>query len=319
MTDFPSHKKVTIIVMPNWIGDLVMALPAVQLYSEQHPHESIFLVAKRKIVPLLQFTQYDRVVLDDTNRSAIAKLGAQKAYVLPHSFRAAWQLYLARIPLRIGLPGQFRPFLLTRCVYPSSPQLHRSYEYAELLGIDPQQVVLPIAKIIPAAEQLDALQSRYALRSPLVLIPGAARGSSKRWPADRYIELAQRLVAQGQLVLVVGGPEEQPLCDSIADASHAISLAGRISLAEWIATLKVASAVIGNDSGGIHLAAALGTRTIALFGITDPRKTGPRGPHTLVIQHSAYSDQRIASDSPRAEEALARITVDEVHQAVMAS
>ncbi len=127
----------------------------------------------------------------------------------------------------------------------------------------------------------------------VVVIPGA-RWATKRWPLERYAEIVKKLLSHGERVVLLGSPDEKPLCDRIVntlrntqslDSTHLHNLAGSTTLSEMIDLLSRAKWVLGNDSGPLHIAVALGTKTLSLYGPTDPAFVGPYGQLDHVIRH----------------------------------
>ena len=310
----------------NWIGDSVMSMPALHAFRKANPSAHLTMLAKPGLVPLWKLDAvFDGILplregLAGTLKTvaAVRRLHFHKAYILPHSFRSAVIPWLAGIPVRIGMPGHFRDFMLSEVVWPMERpgRAHQAYEYLDLLmpsaaeaAIEPLHLELP-------ADALAAARNRIAgLASPRVaLIPGAARGPSKQWPREHFIKLGRMLSEQKKCgILVLGISREAALCEEVARSigPSALNLAGHTGLAEWIATLKACDLVVANDSGGMHLAAAVGTPVVALYGITDPSKTGPLGRICRVLQNSDLRARDIPRDSPEARTALAAIHPDQ--------
>ena len=180
---------------------------------------------------------------------------------------------------------------------------HQVHEYLDLFfpGEIRRTFVPPRLVVPPAA--LDAMRAKLgALPRPWIsVLPGAARGSSKQWPAERYAEAAAALVAQtGGSIVALGTKAERPPCQ----------------LAELAAVLALSSAVLCNDSGGMHLAAAVGAPLVALYGITDPACTGPLGDRVRILQHSDRRCRDVPRTSAAAQAALRAIPVAEAVAAV---
>jgi len=164
-------------------------------------------------------------------------------------------------------------------------------------------------------EQLDALPQPW-----ISLIPGAARGTSKQWPTENYALAAARLMAEtGGSVTTLGTRGESDVCQQVAAAAapNGLNLAGQTSLEELAAVLSLSSAVLCNDSGGMHLAAALGTPLVGLFGITNPDQTGPLGKQVRILQRSEHRTRDVPRRSAKAEKALRAITVDDTVQTAL--
>jgi heptosyltransferase II len=323
----------TLIVSVNWIGDTIMAMGAVQAYRAKHPDHRITVLAKSAVQALWRFhAAADDLLPLETGwagtRRTIQRVRAQGpftcAYVLPHSFRSAWIPLRAGIPRRIGLPGPLRRFLLTDIVRPDlrPGRIHQSFEYLDLLVPGPIDRACPLPCLqIPEAIRQRA-RKRLAVNGETLIafVPGAARGPSKQWPPERFAAVGRKLLEQdsSRRIVVSGSAAEVALCEQVATAiGHgAESLAGRTGIDDWIALLGLCDAVVANDSGAMHVAAALGTPVVAIFGITDPATTGPTGPHAHVLQHSTRRCRDVPRVSREADTALAAVTVDEVAQAV---
>ena len=161
--------------------------------------------------------------------------------------------------------------------------------------------------------------SQASTRPFVGVLPGAARGPSKRWPPDRFASVAARLAEEnGCRVLVLGTRAERDLCEGMAHAAGpaAVSLAGETSLRDVACLLSLCRVVLCNDSGGMHLAAAAGTRVVAVFGMTDPETTGPLGSgHALVLAEGVERSRDIARNSGEAVRALQSIPTHRVYEA----
>jgi lipopolysaccharide heptosyltransferase II len=208
--------------------------------------------------------------------------------------RAAWAPWLARIPVRVGFAG--RGPLLTHGVTGWKPwrRRHRSAWYGLLARPFGAEAVRPLALTLPEAERqaartlLGALGRRRG-RPLVVLEPGASYGSAKCWPAERFGEVAARLLAEGADVLTVGLAGARPLERRLAERAGPglLSAVGRTpSVALLAGVLAEADLLVANDTGPMHLAAALGTPVLAVFGATDPVVSGPagHGPRGLVFE-----------------------------------
>ena len=309
------------MVSPGWIGDAIMALPALQLFRAQNPGAEITVLAKSGLLSFweLHAAPQRRLAVTGTWATSLAILrgGFSAAYLLPNSVRSALLPWLAAVPERSGLAGSWRRLLLTQVVMPptDAARQHQAWEYAAVLA--PTAQTLPAPQLeIPAAAREAALKKIAELPRPLLgIMPGAARGPAKRWPAERFAEAAKKLRAQlGGSLLIMGGPGDAEACAAVAaDAGdHVLNLAGATSLPEWAALLAQCALVLCNDSGGMHLAAAVGAPVVAVFGITDPARTGPLGLRCRVVQRSALRNRAVPRESPEAVAALAAVTTDDV-------
>ena len=241
-------------------------------------------------------------------------------YILPNSFRSALVPMMAGISSRVGTGLGGRAFLLTEKVdFPADVKAqHQQYENAWVLGLrDIAEALPPPVLDVSAVENpLPALGCTEP--STIGLIPSAARGPSKEWPQQNFIEVAKAVLAEsGRMIVLLGTPDDRALCASIAEAvnrpDRVVNAAGATDMARFAAAIKACSLIVANDSGGMHLAAALGVPVIGLFGLTNPKQTGPLGRSATVLQASNEETSRtIGRDSEAARIALARIKPKEV-------
>ena len=154
----------------------------------------------------------------------------------------------------------------------------------------------------------------------MALLPGAAFGPAKRWPAERFATVGRRLQRELSAgVAVLGAAAERELCRQVADqiGGAAISLAGQTSLTDLAAILSVCRLAVTNDSGGMHLATAMHIPVVAIFGITNPDQTGPLGPRVCVLQNSSFRARDFKRQIHQAAAALAAITPEQVAAAAL--
>ena len=320
-----------LVCAPNWLGDAVMAMPAVQAFAAANPEQPLVLLSRPGLVPLWRMTGCirDAITLPAKGMApifraarAIRVLAPCRAYIHPASPRATFPPWLARVPERIAFAGHWpRRHLLTRILPPLPPgfPLHQTYETYALLGLPlPPELPFPRLAIPPdlRAAARDLLAGRP--RPFFAILPGAARGPSKQWPPDHYAAAARDLAREtGGTPVLLGSPAESPLCRRIAAETGGLDLSGATTLPQLAALLAEADVVLCNDSGGMHLAAAVGTPLVAMLGITDPARTGPLSPDATVLQKSDRRSRDIPRDSPEARAALAAITPAEVVRAAL--
>jgi heptosyltransferase-2 len=312
-----------VVVSPSWVGDAMMAFPAVQALRARRPGLELSVLAKPRVAPLWGMCRAVSQVLllepglcGSLNAARQLKAaGFRAAWILPNSWRTAWIPWLAGVPVRTGFAGHYRRAFLTEIVPPFSGPVHQSMEMARLLGVESGASPGGAGLDIPAPVRERIAEQLSGFRLPrIVLIPGAARGPSKRWPPDRFAEAGRRLAAEwGGSVLVCGGGNERDLCETVARAAGGCSWAGRTSLEEWAALLSLSQFVLCNDSGGMHLATALGTPGVAIFGKTDPAVTGPMGGRIRVLRaHAGPANRAIRRDDREARLALEALSVERV-------
>jgi len=314
----------------NWLGDAVMTTPALQRLREAKPDAHIALLTHAKLADLWRHhSAINSVITFHDNDGVLAvtkKLRSENfttALVLPNSPRSALEVFLARIPRRIGLARPWRDFLLTHRLSPdervmrmrkrsrseilklagmddefpiqggkgdydsTTHQLHHYLQLAAALGANPTPVP-PRLEVTEA--EVSAVKARFGAgadeRTPLFgLNPGAEYGPAKRWPRERFVAAAVELQRRTKCRWwMFGGKADEPLAAGIAadilaakagppDAVR--SIAGQTSLRELCAALKACRLVITNDTGPMHVAAAVGTPVIVPFGSTSPELTGP--------------------------------------------
>jgi len=306
-----------------------MAMPALQELRRRNPDSRIVLLVKPAMRPLWELHRAADALLEWPSGlrpavTAVSAAGCERAVILPNSFRSALVPCLAGIPERRGRPGHWRRWLLTDVVEPSGDpaRAHQVYEYLDALvpGVPTGGFEAPRLAVPPAARE-KARERLAGLPAPRVaLLPGAARGPSKQWPAGHFIELGRRLAERpGAGLVVLGSARETELCGRVASGigAAARSLAGETSLADWAALLEACDLVVCNDSGGAHVASAVGRPEVVIFGMTDPSRTAPLGDRRRIIRAEGPCSRDIARHDPEAIKKLASITPEQVYQAAL--
>ncbi len=313
----------------NWLGDSIMSMPALQTLKQHQPGTHISLLVKPGMVLLWEMHEAIDAIVPIYQGSggtrltvrALRRQSFDRAVLFPNSFRSALLPFLGGVPRRIGVAAHGRRLLLTdaRRGRPSDDLPHQFREYYRLLDMEvPTEPVAP--RITPpdsARGEAELLLSDATDRPWVAMLPGAARGNSKRWPPECFAEVAKQLVEDlGVRIALFGTAVEQAACDHIAGVvgDSARNLAGKTSLVLLAAALGRCRAALSNDSGGMHLATALNVPVVALFGLTDPALTGPIGASHRVIC-GAPPEQRtrdVPRESAEAEAALRCITPERV-------
>jgi heptosyltransferase-2 len=286
----------------NWIGDAVMTLPALKAIRTSYPKAHISLLVKPSVAPLFENSpDIDEILLyEERYRGTIGKLRLanmlrrkrfNKAILLQNAFDAALIAFLAGIPERIGYDRDRRRFLLTKPVpYKNQDrEVHHIHYYLDLLkaaGID-AGYSHPWLRVT-LEERLAARARLSELKRPVLGInPGATYGSSKRWLPERFAEVAGWFIRETRgSVVIFGGKEETPLAEEIYKQvpMNKLLLAGKTSLRELIALISECDVFVTNDSGPMHVAYAVGTPLVAIFGSTSAELTGPVGAGYAVIK-----------------------------------
>lgn len=300
-----------LVVAPNWIGDAVMAQPLLRALRARFPAAAVTALAPPHVAPVLAaMPEISRVVpaalehgkLQWRARLALARQlhGFDRAYVLPNSLKSALVPWLARIPLRIGYLGEGRWWLLNRRLPNPDPKSRPSMAgiYAALAWAgepsassprsDFASADRPRLNVDPAAVAIAKAKYLGSATVTVAFCPGAEYGPAKRWPSGHFAQLANQIASAhpGAQIICLGGSKDRTVAEEIvrATAAHVLDLCGETSLADAMALLKSMHAVVTNDSGLMHVAAALDVPQVALFGSTDPRHTPPLSPLASVAR-----------------------------------
>ena len=300
----------------NWVGDAIMALPALRAVRARFPEARIAIVARPYVADIYRGQKIcDELISYDPQgihkglggRERLAQqLRAQKfdvALLLQNAFDAAWLAWRAAIPERTGYARDGRSLLLTeRIPVPKRGEIpaHEQFYYLELLRragwIDSLQAESLVRLAVSGEhcrEAEEALSSAGARRNvPRIAIgAGASYGSAKCWPPDRFADFVNRFRSHTDAeVILFGTAAEQKVFDAIAAAikGPSISLVGKTAIADLPALLSRCQLFVGNDSGAMHVAAAVGLPVVAIFGPTDPHGTAPITPRCTVVQEKPY-------------------------------
>ena len=315
---------------PNWLGDAVMAIPAMAAFRAAHAPAMLTLAAPASIAPLFReataIAPDEVLTVEKADETAALRAGRFDVAVLfPNSFRTAWVARRAGIAERWGYAAHGRSLLLTRPVRPPAGRLHQAAYYLHLaraLGADAGER-LPRVSITEATRgrvQELLRQWRIDSASPLVgIAPGAAYGHAKRWPPARAAELAGRLHARGATVVLVGAAGDRDagreIESSLPAGARVVNLIGRTDLRLLAGLLAACHAFVSNDSGAMHLAAAAGVPVAAIFGPTDDRVTAPLGDHDVIV-HQVFCRPCMLRDCPIDHRCMRGISVDVVFDAV---
>ena len=289
-----------LVVAPSWIGDTILAQPLLTLLKQHNPQARIEVLAADWSAPLLgRMTEVDAVIVNPFRHGEfgfgarralgrrLASADFSAAYVLPNSWKSALTPFFAGIPQRIGYQGESRYLLLNerrRLDTVSHPQLVQ--RYAALAGPLPASLPRPNLRSTPEQQQA----ARRALNLPLdaapvIFCPGAEYGPAKRWPARHFAELAQLIGTPQNPVWLIGSDKDTIVGDEIAAAADgaALNLCGRSTLEQAIDLIAGARFVVSNDSGLMHVAAALERPLVALYGSSSPGYTPPLSPQATIV------------------------------------
>lgn len=300
----------------NWVGDAIMALPALEAVRKRFDDAHIGVLALPYVAQIYQgqgiadeLIAYDRkgrhAGVRGRERLALALKEKQfdTALLLQNAFDAAWVAWRAGIPQRIGYNRDGRGLLLTKAIpVPRAGEIpaHEKFYYLELLRRAGWLDALPdVEQIRLRVDARDATSAEEKLRGlgaragtvRIAVGAGASYGSAKCWPPDRFASALNQLQSERDVdVVLFGTPSETEVSAAIQAglARPALDMTGRTQIAELPALLSRCSAFLGNDSGAMHVAAAVGVPVVAIFGPTDPCGTAPVTRRSTIVQEKPY-------------------------------
>lgn len=285
-----------LIVGPSWVGDMMMAQVLFQLLRQQNPDCELHVLAPKWSEALLScmpeinksiVLPFGHGELQLKKRFQFAKqLRAEKydqAIVLPNSLKSALIPYWANIPKRTGWLGEYRFGLLNDVRYLDKKQLPKMVERFAALAFSKNTVLpanLPTPKLTIQKNNL-----AKPAQPLLILCPGAEFGSAKCWPPKHYAAVANQKLSEGWAVWILGSPRDSKIAEEIQQKTNqrCHNLAGKTTLAEAVDLLSLAKVVIANDSGLMHIAAALDCFVIALYGSTSPNFAPPLSANAKIL------------------------------------
>lgn len=336
----PIAPKNIIVKMPNWIGDAVMGMPILEDIKKRYPQAKLSVFCLSHMTPLFDNNPFvDEAIgykkpngwihrKEHRDLIELIRLGDYDlGILLTNSFSSAWWFYWAGVKERIGFKTQGRSLLLTKGVtYPKDLEKeHLVYTYKRLLeplGIPPSSTK---PRLYLGASDLQFSESMLTLykvpkgANIIGINPGAAYGSAKCWPPERFKEVTKKLAQdERNYIFYFGDNSSKQMIEGILEEvpGNVISLAGKTSLRELIAMIGRCSALLTNDSGPMHIASALDVPLVALFGSTNEVKTGPYNGETVIHKHVECSPcyKRVCPIDFRC---MKRIEVDEVYNNVV--
>ncbi len=320
----------------NWVGDAVMTTPAIGAIRESFPQAEITLLANPLVAQLFSPHQWiDRVITFDRNgvhrglfgrfrlAQELRKAAFDVAIILPNSFDSALVPWLAGIPVRLGKSSDGRGFMLTARYCPDARQAvaHEVEYYLGLVrhfGITGQAQV-PLLTVTEAeAHSADLRLAEHGLSADDLIVginPGAAFGSAKRWYPERFGEVAERLAGEWDAkVVVFGGAGETDIAAGIERhlAGRCCNLAGKTSVRELMALIRRCNFFVTNDSGPMHIAAALGVPLVAVFGSTDHATTSPYTDQATIVRKEIECAPCKLRECPTDHRCMTAVSSDDV-------
>lgn len=294
-----------LVVAPSWVGDALLSQALLTRLRQQDPQSRIDVLAPGWALPIFRrMPEVNEAFESPFAHGEVAfgrrwRLGRSlrtahydRAYVLPNSLKAALVPLFARIPERIGFVGESRHWVLTearRLDRQTLPLMVERFAHLADPAAAPLARPLPRPQLRVTQAERDALRARLGLeagRRVACFCPGAEYGPAKRWPPEHFGELASRLSAEDYAVWLIGSEKERDIGAAIRDQSGgtAISLCGRTSLDEAVILLACADLVVSNDSGLMHVGAALDRPMIAIYGSSSPSFTPPLSNRARIVK-----------------------------------
>jgi len=299
-----------LVIAPNWIGDAVMSQPLLAVIKTSYPNAVIDVLATPWVAPVYQACSEVAELIEADLRHGQLQLSLRRAlaahikqrnyascYVLPNSIKSALIPWLASIPVRIGYQGELRRFLLTetKANSPKTQRIPMVEHYANLCAPpNNSDAEIHLPHLSPTTSALELARTRLQVAgiqtdALVVLCPGAEYGLSKRWPAAHFAALAQSILKAKPTasVVLLGSPSDRAIGDTIVSASDSqgriFNWCGATLLDEAIAIISMSSNLVSNDSGLMHIGAALQVPQVAIFGSSDPNHTPPNSAKATVI------------------------------------
>lgn len=324
-----------LIRVPNWLGDAVMSTCAVRRFCFEHPLDEITLFGdpaslevflhfphKPTLRPYYRKDKHSGFIGFRQCIQELKRDGFDRGILLTNSFSSAWMFFLSRISERKGYKGQFRSGLLTQSVAVRNEDTHQAARYDYLLNDGVQNPLCPQIYVNDAErEAAYSLIQKLDLRSEewIGMAVGAMKGNAKRWPIERYAGLARQCVQNGLKVVLFGTLKEKQLtqfvCEYAGKGVH--DLAGQTTLRELFALIEQCPLMLTNDSGAMHVATALQTPLLAIFGPTDPQDTGPLGEmHTIIRVELECSPCKKAECPLEHHQCMRKISIDTVFEEI---
>ena len=330
-----------VVRIPNWVGDAVIAVPALRELRRVLPEAHLALVSRPGAADVFldadfvdEVLVYDRAGLfsawDQVREWRRRKFDL--ALLFQNAFEAAAIAFLSRVPTRMGYDTDRRGILLTHPL-PSpawKDERHESFYYLHIVG--------ELERILYGTSAIENTEPRFELRvsddrkrkageflhehgagisAPLtVLCPGSINSRAKRWPAERYAELADRLAASGADVALIGSPGELDVSQEVCKhaQSQPIVLTGKTTVAEATAIIAIADVLITNDTGPAHIGAALHTPTLVIFGPTNPLTTYPLSSSAEIVRRAPDCAPCMLRDCPIDHRCMTAITPADVFE-----
>jgi heptosyltransferase II len=307
----------------NWLGDSVISVPAVRAIKNGRPDAQLSILTPANLAPLWKLVKEVDEIVPLPKKSLLCAMRLLRrrprfdvAVLFPNSLRAALEVWLSRVPQRVGYRGHRRSWLVNQIVREPrkpGPPKHQTYHY---LGIAQDCGAETTDAQLPSVHQPSTISDQ-----PLIgLCPGAEYGPAKRWPQERFAETAAAVSAQAQAHwMLFGTKNDVPIGEQIAKAlgDSCTNRIGQTTLDQLIEELRQCRLLLTNDTGAMHLAALLAIPVVAVFGSTEPRMTGPLGNGHIILRHQVECSPCFLRECPIDFRCMKAVGVQEVTDAVM--
>jgi heptosyltransferase-2 len=325
----------------NWVGDSVMTVPALRALRRVLPDANITLVIRPGAKGIFSEADFIDDVLVYNRKNAFSVIPQVRewkrrqfdlAVLFQNAFEAALIPFLAGVPVRLGYATESRQALLTHPLALPDWRSSRHEVFYYLYLVTALEQMLFGSSSICEAEPDASIQisehrrdeARSLLRSHgigeensiVAICPGSINSRAKRWPAEAYAALADRLIESQRQVLLIGSQEEVEVSKDVMSRmrQRPVVLTGKTSLDEITAVLATVDLIVTNDTGPAHIGAALGRPTIVIFGPTNPLTTRPFSPEAEILRHPPECAPCMLRDCPIDHRCMTAITVDEVFE-----
>jgi heptosyltransferase-2 len=294
-----------LLVGPSWIGDTILAQPLMTMLHQRHANLALDVLAPAWTFPVVERMPEVRQAIPSPfahgelmfpERRALGRALRTEAYdqaiVLPNTLKSAFVPWFARIPRRTGYRGEMRWGMLNDVRTLNEKSLPQMAQRYAALGLERRETLparLPKPHLRTSPAKRNATLAALGLKPDgriVALCPGAEYGPAKRWPPSYFAEVARELTLAGDTVLLVGSAKDAPIAEDIVRLSGGAcsNLCGKTTLDQAVEVLSAARLAITNDSGLMHVAAALGTPLVAIYGSSTPEHTPPMADRASIIK-----------------------------------
>jgi heptosyltransferase-2 len=326
----------------NWVGDAILTTPAIRAVRKNFPDAEVSILAKPWVAPVFYNNpDIDHLLVYDSegrHKGLAGKVRVSRslrkgrfdlAVLLQNAFEAALLAYLAGIPRRLGYKTDGRHLLLTHGVgvEPKLREVHETEYYLGILegaGLGRAGLELTLRVSNEERNEADVFLSKHRVDSGELLVgvsPGATYGPAKRWFPDRFAALCDRLQeSYGVSIVILGGPGDAAVGDQVSRSmkNPPVNLCGKTTLRQAISVINKCHLFITNDSGLMHVAAALDIPLVAIFGSTNPVTTGPGGTKSHIVRVPMDCSPCLKPHCPQDHRCMKEITVDKVYEVARA-